>query len=454
MGQGTQTDEVGTGDDKTVVGGPNNTGDTQSETLFQAGFKKINEWTEAGVEALIGKENDPNDKGKIGELFNPAGSDKARADWTKRHGDRYKEFFKGTFTSHAYPQEILSASQPNAVAFYIMVRQSSTAANNDLRGTGSRSFSYGGSIDERQKLDLEDVEFATEQNRSSADAAGQARLLKTAGALAGIGAAATLTKGGGGFSGVLNKLGKVGVGALAGTFLGNAASKLQQTDNSVTFLNAAIHLHVPQSIISAYQADWQSEDLGIAGALTNRRWNQTDATEIVELAGRGIIAGAADIPRAAGLGNASVGGAIEAQSKKLNNPFKEQLFKSVGFRKFAFQYQFSPKNENELYHVEEIIKMFKYHMHPELTPGNSFLTYPSEFAIQFLHYEPSDGYVMTNEHLPKISSCALTDVKITYGPDGSFQTIKDTFGAASEITMELSFTELETLTANRIASGY
>ena len=61
---------------------------------------------------------------------------------------------------------------------------------------------------------------------------------------------------------------------------------------------------------------------------------------------------------------------------------------------------------------------------------------------------------MTNEHLPKISSCALTDVKITYGPDGSFQTIKDTLGAPSEITMELSFTELETLTANRIASGY
>jgi hypothetical protein len=448
MSTGTELDNVGTGETST----PANADDSQ--TLIEFATEKIDEATERGVEWLIGKEDDPNDKGKIGELFNPEGSNKARADWTKRHGDRYKDFFRGTFNSHAYPQEILSASQPNAVAFYIMVRQSSTAANNDVRGTGSRSFSYGGSIDDRQRLDLEDVEFATEQNRSSADQAGQARLLKTAGALAGMGAAVTLTKGGGGFSGVLNKVGKVAMAGVGGTLLGNAASKLQQTDNSVTFLNAAIHLHVPQSIISAYQADWQSEDLGIAGALTNRRFNQTDATEIVELAGRGIIAGAADIPRAAGLGNASVGGAIEAQSKKLNNPFKEQLFKSIGFRKFSFQYQFSPKNESELYNVEEIIKLFKYHMHPELTPGNSFLTYPSEFAIQFLHYEPSDGYVMTNEHLPKISSCALTDVKITYGPDGSFQTIKDTLGAASEITMELSFTELETLTANRIASGY
>jgi len=448
---GQQLDEQGTGTE-TVT--DTNSDAVEGQTLFDAATDIIDRGTERAVEILIGKADDPNDKGKIGELFNPEGSDKARAEWTKRHGERYKDYFKGTFVSHSYPQEILSASQPNAIAFYIMVRKSSTAANNDVRGTGSKSFSFGGGFDDRKRLDLEDVEFATEQNRSSADHAGQARLLQTAGALAGIGAAATLTKGGGGFSNVLNKIVKVGSAGIAGTFLGNAASKLQQTDNSVTFLNSAIHLHVPQSIISAYQADWQSEELGIAGALTNRRFNQTDATEIVELAGRGIIAGAADIPRAAGLGNASVGGAIEAQSKKLNNPFKEQLFKSIGFRKFAFQYQFSPKNESELYHVEEIIKLFKYHMHPELTPGNSFLTYPSEFAIQFLHYEPTGGYIMTNEHLPKISSCALTDVKITYGPDGSFQTIKDTFGAPSEITMELSFTELETLTANRIASGY
>ena len=45
-------------------------------------------------------------------------------------------------------------------------------------------------------------------------------------------------------------------------------------------------------------------------------------------------------------------------------------------------------------------------------------------------------------------------MKVTYGPDGNFQTLKDTLGGVSEVTMELSFTELETLTANRITAGY
>ena len=140
---GDQLDTTGTGE---FVGppAPNQSNDGSGKTLYQATADMVNQGTEQAVEWLIGKEDDPNDKGKIGELFNPEGSDKARADWTKRHGERYKEFFKGTFMSHSYPQEILSASQPNAIAFYIMVRQSSTAANNDVRGTGSRSFSFGG----------------------------------------------------------------------------------------------------------------------------------------------------------------------------------------------------------------------------------------------------------------------------------------------------------------------
>jgi len=56
--------------------------------------------------------------------------------------------------------------------------------------------------------------------------------------------------------------------------------------------------------------------------------------------------------------------------------------------------------------------------------------------------------------LPKISDCALKDVKVTYGPDGFFNTVAGTDGVPSEITMELNFTELEVLTANRIADGY
>jgi hypothetical protein len=58
-----------------------------------------------------------------------------------------------------------------------------------------------------------------------------------------------------------------------------------------------------------------------------------------------------------------------------------------------------------------------------------------------------------NPHLPAISSCALKNCKIVYGADGSFNTFKDSGGAATEITMELQFVELEALTKDRIEAG-
>ena len=44
-------------------------------------------------------------------------------------------------------------------------------------------------------------------------------------------------------------------------------------------------------------------------------------------------------------------------------------------------------------------------------------------------------------------------MKVTYGSDGIFTTIKGTQGAPSEIALQLAFTELETLDTERIDAG-
>ena len=103
--------------------------------------------------------------------------------------------------------------------------------------------------------------------------------------------------------------------------------------------------------------------------------------------------------------------------------------------------------------VTEIIHKFKYHMHPQVSESDIFLIYPSEFSIQFEYYDENTKQVSVNENFPKISSCILENVKVVYGPDGLFQTVKNTGGIPSEITMELSFAEIETLTSNRIDQG-
>ena len=213
-------------------------------------------------------------------------------------------------------------------------------------------------------------------------------------------------------------------------------------------------LYVPQSVITQYQANYDQAELGLAGLLTTGRGGVTDflSGEGAETVARGVAGAVANVPKAAGV-NADFNAAIEASSKKVANPFKEQLFKSMGFRKFSFSYTFSPRNLNEYNMVREIIQKFKYHMHPTVSESDIFLIYPSEFSIQFEHYDERTKQVSVNDHLPKISSCILENVKVVYGPDGVFQTIKNTGGIPSEITMELAFAELETLTANRIEQG-
>jgi hypothetical protein len=126
----------------------------------------------------------------------------------------------------------------------------------------------------------------------------------------------------------------------------------------------------------------------------------------------------------------------------------------MGFRKFSFNYTFSPRNSNEAQMVADIIETFKYHMHPESSPRDMFLIYPAEFSIVFEILDCNSGQVKQNKYLPKVSSCALTSVKATYGPDGMCNTFQGTDGIPTEMMLELQFTELETLTAVRIAQGF
>ena len=72
-----------------------------------------------------------------------------------------------------------------------------------------------------------------------------------------------------------------------------------------------------------------------------------------------------------------------------------------------------------------------------------------EFSIE-IQIADNDGNFSKNHNLPTISSCALKNVKVTYGPDGMFNAFKNSGGMPTETTMELQFVELETLTRERL----
>lgn len=232
-----------------------------------------------------------------------------------------------------------------------------------------------------------------------------------------------------------------------------------QFNKTTKRINRAIVLPIPTNLGADYGINWESESLGVAAGLLDNA-SKVQAQEQFSEAGKlvgtilgraGVRAGAAAInnplmQRIAGEKVLDAKAVTEKLTRSAMNPRKEQLFKNVGFRKFNFQWTLVPKNQKEAETILNIIKEFKFHMHPELTPGGYFYVYPSEFDMKFYF----SG--VENTALNKISTCVLTDLKVNYTPNSEFVTYKD--GMPDAIQLTLSFTELELLTKERIEKGY
>ena len=148
-----------------------------------------------------------------------------------------------------------------------------------------------------------------------------------------------------------------------------------------------------------------------------------------------------------GLQTQGIGEFVGKVSGTAANPKKEQLFRNVDFRTFSFNYQFFPRSREEAQKVQAIIKTFKLHMHPEFKDASHFLyTYPSEFDI----YYYQNGQENMNIH--RHTSCVLTDMNISYTPQGILSTFED--GMPTQINVQLQFKELALLTKEAIADGY
>jgi hypothetical protein len=136
---------------------------------------------------------------------------------------------------------------------------------------------------------------------------------------------------------------------------------------------------------------------------------------------------------------------------KATNPYMEVIFENVGMRSFTYNFTFAPRNEDETDDVQRIIKMFRFHMLPELKGSNErYMTLPSTFDIHYMYQMDADN-ARENSFYSKIATCVLTDCAVNYTPAGvkSFAS-----GAPTQITMGLTFMETEMLTKQHIDKGY
>lgn len=207
-------------------------------------------------------------------------------------------------------------------------------------------------------------------------------------------------------------------------------------------LKAAIALYVPNQLNVRYSVGYGEEDTfalsAIArGASEAGRAMNNDAN--IKRSG----GAAAEVIAALALDKAPLGKEIGIAAGIATNPKKEQAFKNVDFRTFSFDYQFAPRSESEAQNVLNIIRAFKYHMHPEFKSANEFLyLYPSEFDITYYKGENE------NLNIHRHTSCVLTEMNVNYTPNGVFTTFPN--GMPTQIAVTLTFRELMLLSKETI----
>lgn len=244
---------------------------------------------------------------------------------------------------------------------------------------------------------------------------------------------------------------------LAGEILAKDSSSLTRKYKR---MKEVIALHMPTDLSVKYGVQWSEEDTLTTAAL---HAGAEDIMKAVEAATKNVKNGIDEAASAAvkTLADGSVKNSLVSHILKApgfgdytsiatgvaSNPKKEQMFRGVDYRTFTFTYRFYPRSWDEAEAVRNIIRAFKYHMHPEFKDDQNFLyIYPSEFDIVYYN----NG--QENMNLHRHTSCVLMDMNVTYGNQGNFVTFDD--GMPVEVNMNLTFRELALLNKEHIEDNY
>lgn len=335
--------------------------------------------------------------------------------------------------NHMYPSDLLNDQRTyggNYVVFYINVAIDSKLAK---PGSGAQ---FVNETTPRERG------FIVAKNLTTTELSATAGGLNLAGAVLGG------ALGVGSVSAPVAALSTVGATVVAKT--AGTASRAQKR------LKTAIALHVPNQMQIRYGVQYSEEDTaafslakaaGETGIELVKSLSEANKLSDVGTSFNNASGPAAAIVSNIALSKGPFGGSISAATGLASNPKKDQVFKGVDFRTFQFDYQFFPRDPKEAENVLNIIKEFKYHMHPEFKDSNNFIyIYPSEFDI--FYYQ--DGRENLNVH--RHTSCVLTDMTINYTPNGTFTTFEN--GMPTQINVVMSFRELALLTKDNIKDNF
>ena len=249
-------------------------------------------------------------------------------------------------------------------------------------------------------------------------------------------------------------------GRLARTASWASKRTVRTTDSIVLYMPATIQTNTNVVYKGSEMGNLASTIATAAGDFYSKAQEIGPLDAAMEQIPNWLEMGIEDVQRAIAKGvSAIVGGdiasAVDKISNRAQNRYLESLFDSIGFRKFSYTYKFTPKSPEESLKVRDIIKLFKFHMSPELPEDDlgRFFIPPAEWDIFYMFRGDE------NDFLNKITSCVLTNMDINYA-NGRFQTFRalnheQLRGAPpTEIEMKLDFMETRIITKKEVELGY
>ena len=330
---------------------------------------------------------------------------------------------------YQYPNDLMSAEYgQNYVVFYINVSNDSKLVKD--KNTGINTTDTVADFSPRDQGTLAGMKISQAQAMYSS--AGE-------GIIAGGTGGALLAGKEGAF------IGAAGIGGLSAVGVAAVGTQTSTFTKQQKRLKTAIAMHIPNTLSIRYNTNYGEEDtknfaMIAAGGDAIAKAIQSGSTDQLSGPAKAIAAAIA-------LDKLPGKEAVSAASGLASNPRKEQVFKNVDFRTFQFDYNFFPRDQAEATNVLNIIKQFKYHMHPEFKDSGNFVyIYPSEFDIYY--YQG----IAENLNVHRHTSCVLTDMTINYSPQGQFTSFDN--GMPTQINIVLNFKELALLTKEKIQDGF
>jgi len=238
----------------------------------------------------------------------------------------------------------------------------------------------------------------------------------------------------------------------------------QEIYNTTTRITDSVAMYLPPNVTDSHGVTYQGMETGLLGLLAATGggmigdWKSDDFKGFLEKGMAGFSGVMLESMKRIGAGilEGITGGegGIELAGKvfsKTQNPYLEVLFQSAKMRSFTYRFTMAPKSEEEQLEVKRIIKLFRFHMSPEVRQDfGRFMTLPAEFDIHYMYQSPG-GQAGENPWYNKIATCVLTDCVVDYTQGGVKSHVD---GSPVIIKMDLTFMETEMITSDHVEAGF